>query len=884
MARDPKQLRKAYEYKLGKDLVAKLSDEQIAKLSKYYNSLSPAEQSKVDSELIQGQGEFLDSARSMARKKEVTVDSEPKPTTPKVQSRKKVPIEKGEKTSSKKPSALVIYKPDTKKSEDVIANEDIDPSILSALGLDDGVDIDYDTYKTLLREKMAAGRMTDTKMSSSETKMFTDEYKRTKGKTGKFVVNTNKTNVNKIINSGRALTGGVRGGALVRRDASKQEDNKEQIEDAVTETIPDSFIKVSAALDSINQILARQLNLDKKEADTEKSEAEQAKRESKEEGAEKGRIKSVVTGVANVVKKAPFFDTIMNYLKNIALGSAVLAFMKWLENPENQKKLEDFGNFIVDNLPIIFGGLTAILALNIGTKLMALLGVLKAVAIGLGPALAAIAAAALIWKGGQEGGKAVQDYIDRQRGGGPTTSPESGRTYDYTTIQGMRQYLSNILQQTDPRTNWFGVPEEYKKYQDPEVRSQIEAQLQQLSELEKRMETTKSLNDDLFRARENVKKQKEKIDKMKSSGASEGDIEKEEEYLKTLQKYESTFATNLEASRTKQHKLFENVDLESLDPDIVDLLPDELRKSLADDIKKNKQNQSQPQEPLVPGTPQVAPQSAALPTATGVGRQGTTQTADYGTGSGAGSKGYIIVPGHAAGGGAPGEMELTPELARNLVENVRKRVGGNVPIRVMDMHSETADTDAAFSKQQDKLKELEKQGYEVIELHMDASMESGEGTGRGVILPMPGTDEINPVEADFARTAGAFGRKHRGGLAGTNRGVSLIELGNMSPELQEQVLRGQGLSKRQLDALTKPLEDSLIRGMGLEIKAPPTPDVPSPPAQRVSFIPLDGTQPGASPVIASSHASQDTPSVFSPSDPNDSSSLLNRSIYNAPVV
>jgi hypothetical protein len=305
---------------------------------------------------------------------------------------------------------------------------------------------------------------------------------------------------------------------------------------------------------------------------------------------------------------------------------------------------------------------------------------------------------------------------------------------------------------------------------------------------------------------------------------------------------------------------------------------------LADDIKKNKQNQSQPQEPLVPGTPQVAPLRTALPTATGVGRQGTTQTADYGTGSAPPSKGYIIVPGHAAGDGAPGEMELTPALARNFVENIRRVLGANAPIRVMDMHSETANTDPAFIKQMDKLKELEKQGYEVIELHMDASMESGQGTGRGVILPMPGTDEINPVEADFARTAGAFGRKHRGGLAGTNRGISLIELGNMSPELQEQVLRGQGLSKDQLDALTKPLEDSFVRGMRIQMKAPPTPDVPSPPAQRVSFIPLDGTQPGASPVIASSHASQDTPSVFSPSDPNDSSSLLNRSIYNAPVV
>ena len=172
-----------------------------------------------------------------------------------------------------------------------------------------------------------------------------------------------------------------------------------------------------------------------------------------------------------------------------------------------------------------------------------------------------------------------------------------------------------------------------------------------------------------------------------------------------------------------------------------------------------------------------------------------------------------------AGGGAPGEMELTPALARNIVANVKRRVGSNVPVKVLDMHGTTANTDSAFTVQQNKLKDLERQGYEVIELHMDASLESGVGTGRGVILPMPGTDAINPVEADFARTAGAFAREHRGGLAGTNRGVSLIELGNMSPELQQKVLRGGGLTKQELDKLTKPLEDSLIRGMGLQERA-----------------------------------------------------------------
>jgi len=211
-------------------------------------------------------------------------------------------------------------------------------------------------------------------------------------------------------------------------------------------------------------------------------------------------------------------------------------------------------------------------------------------------------------------------------------------------------------------------------------------------------------------------------------------------------------------------------------------------------------------------------------------------------------------------------------------------------------------TDAAFTKQQDRLKALEDQGYEVIELHMDASVESGAspGGGRGVILPMPGTDEINPVEADFARTSGAFGRKHRGGLAGTNRGVSLIELGNMSPELQEQVLRGGGLSKSQLDALTKPLEDSLIRGMGLRgidapetapmtsaqlspdqdlTGAPPPPVLPPPPDISALATSAGGNRP-----TSGSHAGQHVASVFSSRDPMDETSASVEEVYNVMVV
>ena len=48
------RLRQAYEFKIGKSRTDKLSDEQINLLSKYYNSLSETEQSKVDNALAQG--------------------------------------------------------------------------------------------------------------------------------------------------------------------------------------------------------------------------------------------------------------------------------------------------------------------------------------------------------------------------------------------------------------------------------------------------------------------------------------------------------------------------------------------------------------------------------------------------------------------------------------------------------------------------------------------------------------------------------------------------------------------------------------------------------------------------------------------------------------
>ena len=70
--------------------------------------------------------------------------------------------------------------------------ENIDPEILKLLGLEDGkTDLDYGEYKTLNERQMMAGRMRGTGMSSEETERLTNEFKRVKANTGKFVINSN---------------------------------------------------------------------------------------------------------------------------------------------------------------------------------------------------------------------------------------------------------------------------------------------------------------------------------------------------------------------------------------------------------------------------------------------------------------------------------------------------------------------------------------------------------------------------------------------------------------------------------------------------------------------------------------------------------------------
>jgi len=947
MARDPKQLRKAYEYKLGKDLVSKLDDKQISSLSKYYNSLPPDQQSKVDSELIKGMGEFLDTARMMAGMQETELKGDKKFTPnakPKPQGPMRPPKEKGgdvysarksdkeieedipeglddllkdiktetskPKTTSKKPDkkavTAIVKKFSTEKKEDTkqqTTNETIDPKILKILGLEDVSDFDYGEYKTLLREKMAADRMGQ-KVDSGDAELISDEYKRVKGKTGKFTQKKKSVNISKVVQSGKKYNKSSINAQKLLSGSKKEESTKTQ---AKGEAVTNSFENINRSLLGIDSLLKGILGEEKKESEQEAKTARKSAQKAEEEKSEKTAKKKATSALKGF--KAPkmgFLDMIKNFFKNILLGGFILKALDWFQDEENQKKIQNVITFITDNLDKILLGIAALVGIGIGAKILGFLKLfsplIKGVLFVLKGFLGIIPkiinkfkppkntptpkntpntgnqnkprqgtgknAGRTSGKGTGKPGQNITQGGGSNTGGGRVTGSggrtvQPGRRAPRTgggrgiggTIRGgilgaigftaLDYFMPQIQDFVSGIAGNFGMGP--RAATDADIIKSLEKAEKDIAQLTEQMGADNPA-----------------LPRTTSMIADEAAM-----YLREAQR-----RGLVEISEDKQSYTYTEKATTSETSSARDSLSDEDKKVTPGSLPPSVATPSE-------ATPEVTPQTSLL------GKQSSAPTADYGAGSDGGPKGYIIVPGHAAGLGAPGEMEITPQLADNLVTNLRKRVGPDVPVKVVNMHAETELTQAAFTKQQDRLKAFEDQGYEVIELHMDASVESGAspGGGRGVILPMPGTDAINPVEADFAKTSGAFPREHRGGLAGTNRGASLIELGNMSPALQKSALSGE-VPKSDLDLLTKPLEDSFIRVLGLpEVKPKPKVDPPKPPGDQASAIvaPLGGGGSGDT-QLASASGGRATAASFSSTDSTNVNTILTGSLFNLTTV
>jgi hypothetical protein len=246
--------------------------------------------------------------------------------------------------------ALVVSNiPKKQVSEDDLVEDEIDERILRILGLEDVFDIDYETYISLLKEKLISSRMTDSKLSTEEDELIQEEFKRVKGKVGRFkpkrktkIDVSNLTGISLLKPADKKQSG---------EESSEEEQKRTSIFDGILnilESITGTVDNIYGAISLNNSLLNNQLEFDRRES------------ENLRRGGEEERLETKKDGFLEKAKKilAPFesiFDRILKFLVFTILGRAFKLFMDWASDPENRKKLETIGKFLKDWWPALLG-------------------------------------------------------------------------------------------------------------------------------------------------------------------------------------------------------------------------------------------------------------------------------------------------------------------------------------------------------------------------------------------------------------------------------------------------------------------------------------------------------------------------------------------------
>ena len=129
------------------------------------------------------------------------------------------------------------------------------------------------------------------------------------------------------------------------------DDDKSKIMDFLTNVLQPSLTKIEENLSKILGNFDKQIETDKEKQDdlrvSEDTASDKAREKKLETPKGKGMLK---TGIDKAIKPVTgMMDMVMNFVKNILLGGAVMGLLKILEKPEIiMKPLRDFSNGIID--------------------------------------------------------------------------------------------------------------------------------------------------------------------------------------------------------------------------------------------------------------------------------------------------------------------------------------------------------------------------------------------------------------------------------------------------------------------------------------------------------------------------------------------------------
>jgi hypothetical protein len=331
MARRSKaQIRETYSRMLGEDLVAKLSDDQIALISKTYNSLDKEESSEVDSRIFMGYNDTVlhEMARDMVGEDEEDEEEE-----------EDIPEGLDDLLGSIQEESPIEPKVTTIKAGAIVPAKFFGE----------------DKYAKYRDELIAEGTIDGEQLTSEERK----EGFKTRNDSDKFATFVEKF-LNRKKESDKEEVGslGAGGGALVV--PTQQKINV----DPLDEEKDNNFDDILRGIDDILEVIKKDQKLEEKKANKERKKEEREKRSVRENKLEKKDSVLMKAAKKVLAPVKSIFDKIIEYFATIFLGRVLFKLLDWFGNPDNGKKIDSIIRFLGDWWPALLGGY-----LLFGTKL-----------------------------------------------------------------------------------------------------------------------------------------------------------------------------------------------------------------------------------------------------------------------------------------------------------------------------------------------------------------------------------------------------------------------------------------------------------------------------------------------------------------------------------
>ncbi len=251
------------------------------------------------------------------------------------------------KEEAKKENSLSLYEG---TRQDDLVDKEVDERILRLLGLEEIFDIDYATYLSLLKERMAAARMANSPIPTEETELLTNEFKTVKSKVGRFKIKKKRITADDIRSSAPKVPKAL----LSPSESGSREDLTPNQKSAIESDLEPIDNKLDELINVIRKDFAEENKQQKLESRKEQNKARDEK-ESKRE--EKKQSNILVSAAKGAVKP---FTGILDRLKKFAMftfaGFLADKVIKFFTDPANVKKREAVLNFLEDHGPKIFAG------------------------------------------------------------------------------------------------------------------------------------------------------------------------------------------------------------------------------------------------------------------------------------------------------------------------------------------------------------------------------------------------------------------------------------------------------------------------------------------------------------------------------------------------